>query len=94
VLPHPEIHSKEKNKVKKEEKLSYTCVCSYPYGPHLLHCLNYNADREEKAVEKPLLKKEEDTEPFGAHHDAWTDEQLEWLDEQCQQEWEDAGPEW
>lgn len=27
----------------------YDCVCSYPCGPHLLHCLEFNARRQEEA---------------------------------------------
>jgi hypothetical protein len=30
-------------------EVPYRCVCSYPHGPHDIHCINYNDDRAAKA---------------------------------------------
>lgn len=32
-----------------EEWAGFECVCSYPFGPHLLHCLNRNGARRDEA---------------------------------------------
>lgn len=33
--------------------LPYLCVCSYPFGPHLLHCVNANWERQHPTVPCP-----------------------------------------
>lgn len=38
------------------EDPDYVCCCSYPHGPHALHCINTNADRKEKAAPAPAAE--------------------------------------
>lgn len=37
----------------------YRCVCSYPAGPHLLHCLNWNGRQEERELARAAEQRQQ-----------------------------------